>query len=69
MEDFSEISKELIQAGGGIMVQNQTELTAKIIELLQDPDRLHESGRSAKICITAKQGVIDRHLHLIKEML
>jgi 3-deoxy-D-manno-octulosonic-acid transferase len=69
MEDFSEISRELIQAGGGIMVQNQTELTAKITELLQDPDRLHESGRSAKICITAKQGVIDRHLHLIKEML
>lgn len=69
MDDFSEISASLIQAGGAFMVQNQDELTTTLDKLLNNPVRLQETGNAAQNCIKAQQGVIKRHLTLIKEML
>jgi len=69
MEDFSEIAEELLQTGGGIMVRNQSELTAELEKFFRNPQLLQTYGAAAKICILAKQGVIQRHIHLVKEML
>jgi 3-deoxy-D-manno-octulosonic-acid transferase len=69
MEDFSEISDQLIQAGGAIMVRDSNELVVTLHKLLPDSTLLQETGEAAKAFIISQQGVIKRHLKLIKEML
>ncbi len=69
MEDFSEISDELLQAKGSILVRDQKGLTANILALLKDPQLLEKTGKNARDCITGQQGVIQRHIRLIQEML
>ncbi len=69
MEDFSEISEELILAKGAFTVHNEDELTATLLRLLQDSHLLKTTGEAARACIVRQQGVIARHLRLIKEML
>ncbi len=69
MEDFSEISAELVLASGAIMVQNENELTVSLQRLLEDGALRKTSGEAAQACIVAQQGVINRHLRLIKELL
>jgi 3-deoxy-D-manno-octulosonic-acid transferase len=69
MEDFSEISAELIQAGGAIMVRDNNEFTATLHKLFKESTLLLETGNAAQTFIISQQGVIKRHLTLIKEML
>lgn len=69
MDDFSEISDMLIQTGGAFMIHNQDEMTTTLQKLLNDPLFLQEAGNRAQSCIKSQQGVIKRHLALIKEML
>lgn len=69
MENFTEISDELILTGGALRVKNQTELTSKIYALLQSNKFIDEYGAAANRYITTKQGVIRNHLALIKEIL
>lgn len=69
MENFLEVSDELVLTGGAIRIQNQMELTAKIRTLLQSNNLLREFGTAANRYITAKQGVIQNHLTLIQEIL
>ena len=69
MEDFSEISKQLLQAKGSIMIRDQQGLTVNLLALLKDVQLLEKTGNAARICITQQQGVIARHIRLIKEML
>ena len=69
MDDFSEISDNLLSAKGSIMVHNQEELTTTILALLQNPELLQQTGEAAHGCILKQQGVIKRHIKLIEEML
>lgn len=69
MEDFSEISDKLLQAKGSIMVRDQKGLTDNLLALLKDNQLLQETGNAAHGCITEQQGVIERHITLMKEML
>lgn len=69
MEDFSEISDKLLQAKGSVMVQDQKGLTDNLLALLQDTQLLEKTGNAAHACIKEQQGVIRRHIGLIKEML
>ncbi len=69
MEDFSEISDALLQANGSIMVRDQKSLTENVSVLLKDAQLQQKIGDAAGNCIIQQQGVIERHLRLIKEML
>jgi 3-deoxy-D-manno-octulosonic-acid transferase len=69
MEDFSEISEELVLAGGATVVHTLDELTAALLPLLQNKLLRKNAGDAARACIVRQQGVIDRHLKLINEML
>ncbi|MBU0960330.1 MAG: 3-deoxy-D-manno-octulosonic acid transferase, partial [Proteobacteria bacterium] len=69
MEDFSEISAELVIAGGATVVQNKDDLTGTLLRFLQDSQLRKNSGEAARACIARQQGVIDRHIKLINEML
>ena len=69
MEDFSEISDALLLAGGSFMVKNQNELTTTLQKILRDAQLREKLGSASRACILSQQGVIDRHIRLLKEML
>lgn len=69
MEDFSEISDQLIEAGGAIMVRDNNELSTTLHNLLTKTTLRQETGDAARTFILSRQGVIKRHLNLIEEML
>jgi 3-deoxy-D-manno-octulosonic-acid transferase len=69
MEDFSEISAMLINAGGGIQVATQTELTEHLTRLVESADLRQQCGQAAQNCIAGQRGVIGRHLELIERFL
>lgn len=69
MEDFSEISRQLLRVGGAIMVQNAAELTTEFQKMTQSPSFLLETGLAARTFVTEQQGVVQNHLHLIEAML
>jgi 3-deoxy-D-manno-octulosonic-acid transferase len=69
MENFLEVSDELVLTGGAIRIRNQMELTARVRSLLQSNNLLGEVGSATNRYITAKQGVIQNHLTLIQEIL
>lgn len=69
MEDFSEISAILVEAGGGLQVTTQKELTEKLTRLVQSPELRQQCGQAALQCVAAQRGVIGRHLELIQRFL
>ncbi|MCK5071145.1 MAG: 3-deoxy-D-manno-octulosonic acid transferase [Desulfocapsa sp.] len=69
MEDFSEVSEQLILAGGGLMVKDAQELGNKLCNLCQNKSLLLETGKAAQDFIRSQQGVIKNHLTLIRKML
>ncbi len=69
MENYSEISGALLQAGGAIRVRDQNELAAALQNILEDEQLQQKMGNAARACISSRQGVIERHIRLIKEML
>lgn len=69
MEDFSEISEDLLQAGAATTVRNADELTNTMRPLLIDKQKRHKTGENARQCVLRQQGVIKRHLDLIRSLL
>jgi 3-deoxy-D-manno-octulosonic-acid transferase len=69
MEDFSEISEELIRSGGARQVKNAAEVTQWLEELLADPTSRDAMGRKAASCVAANRGVVDKHVRLIGRLL
>lgn len=68
MEDFSEISQDLIDAGGGHQVRNSQELSAILRLLLDSPEARIEQGLAAQQFVLRQQGVIQNHLLLIQDL-
>jgi len=69
MEDFSEISNDLLAAGGGIMVKTEEELFRELKILIDSEDGREQMGAMAKRCVEQQQGVTARHVALIHELL
>ncbi|HID01899.1 MAG TPA: hypothetical protein EYP18_01615 [Desulfobacterales bacterium] len=69
MDDFLEISKQLLDAGGAIMVHEHNTLTAVLEKLITNETFSQETGNAAQSFIHSQQGVIKRHLQLISELL
>ncbi|AGF79833.1 3-deoxy-D-manno-octulosonic-acid transferase [Desulfocapsa sulfexigens DSM 10523] len=69
MEDFSEVSEQLLQAGGAFTVSDHLELTTILCKLCDDSRLLRETGKAAQSFVKSQQGVIKRHLNLIQKML
>ncbi len=69
MEDFSEVSEQLLLAGGAFTVLDSRELSETLHTLCDNSSLLLKSGTAAQTFIKSQQGVIKRHLNLIKEML
>lgn len=65
MEDFSEISRDLLDAGGALTVSNQSELAATLASLVASEERRHAIGLQARAFVDSQRGVVDRHLRII----
>jgi 3-deoxy-D-manno-octulosonic-acid transferase len=69
MDDFLEISKQLLEANGAIMVHEHKTLTAVLTKLITNTTFSQETGNAAQAFIHSQQGVIKRHTELIKGLL
>jgi len=69
MEDFAEISHDLVAAGGALTVTDGKSLADTLNALLSAEDRRKTIGRLARECIERQQGVVARHLTIIRPYL
>jgi len=69
MQDFSEIADALIDTGGASQVSGPDELTECLSRLLISPEQRSRQGLAAQQCVAGQRGVIDKHLHLIQQLL
>lgn len=69
MEDFAEISHDLLAVGGARQVHDAEELRADLSLLLAEPANRERAGRQAQELITARRGVTEAHIALIRSAL
>ena len=69
MEDFEEARTLLETFGGGMCVQDGTELAERAVHLLTHPDEACRMGRWAKRAVLSNQGAAYRHAKVITELL
>lgn len=69
MDDFSEISHELQECGGALMVKDQATLGNTLKALIHDDDKRKSIGQDALGYTTKHAHVIDDHLRLIDHYL
>jgi len=69
MEDFAEISRDLLAAGGARLVHDAEGLRAGLSLLLADPAERQRAGRQAGELIASRRGVTEAHLALIRRVL
>lgn len=66
MEDFAEVSQDLLTAGGALRVGGEESLFQTTSTWLADSRLRKEAGLAALRCVEKQQGVIERHLQLIQ---
>lgn len=69
MEDFSEISRDLIAAGGAARISGSDDLADQVIHLLVDKNKSRAMGRAARDFVLTSQGVVNKHLREVKHLL
>jgi len=69
MEDFAEISAELLSVGGAKSVADEEALHQAVSIWLADPELREKAGLAALACVKKQQGVIERHLQLIQALI
>ncbi len=69
MEDFSEVSNGLIDAGGAFSVSNTEDLYTTFRRFAIDREFRSGSGQAALKFVREQQGVISRHINLIRKLL
>ena len=69
MEDFQEIADDLQASGGGRQVSGSEQLSSLITDYVANPDSRKAAGSAARDCIFNRQGVINRHIALIRSLL
>ena len=67
--NFTEISKELEQAGGLKIAANSNELSAAILKLLDDEDHYQSMGKNALAFIERNRGALRKTLDIIDELI
>ena len=66
MEDFAEVSQDLLTAGGAKRVGGEESLVQAVTVWLGEERLRKEAGLAALGCVEKQQGVIERHLQLIQ---
>jgi 3-deoxy-D-manno-octulosonic-acid transferase len=68
MNDFPEISKMLLDAGGAIVVDHSEHIYQSVSELLNDPIKAREIGKKSFDIFQANQGTVEKTIAVIKEI-
>ncbi len=69
MEDFAEISRDLLAAGAAREVRDAGELAAAFSLFFRDGDARRKAGEAARALVAAQQGITERHIALLREVL
>lgn len=69
MEDFAEISDELLACQAAFQVRDKKTLLTTLEQLIRSPDLRRATGLHAQECSRHQGNVIDSHLALIRELL
>ena len=69
MEDFAEISRDLLARQGACQVADGDGLYDSLCGLLDDPIRRQAMGDAALALVQENRGVTDRHVQLVEELL
>jgi 3-deoxy-D-manno-octulosonic-acid transferase len=64
-----EVANLLIEAEGGIQVQDGMELTTQLLRAIRDPAWVDQMGKAALEVVHNNQGVVERNLELIEPLL
>jgi 3-deoxy-D-manno-octulosonic-acid transferase len=65
MENFAEIARSFVEAGGAVQVSNATELGQMLAELLEDGERRDYMGRRALAVVQQNLGAIERTVEML----
>ena len=66
---FRETVRDLLAAGGGMLVHDEEELVARLESLLTDPQARAEMGRRARRVVFENRGAARQNLQLLREYL
>ncbi len=69
MEDFAEISAELLACQAAFQVRNEETVSATLEQLIQFPDLRRTTGLRAQDCTRQQGNVIGAHLAMIRKLL
>ena len=69
MSDFDEISDDLVNAGGALIVADPQQLQAAVKRLLEEKDFRQRCGESAQQWIMSSKGVLRNHVELIRDLI
>lgn len=69
MEDFAEISEDLLHKGGALMVTGMESMMEATSRLFSDPVLRQATAGAGKQWVAGHRGVIDNHLTVIQELL
>lgn len=69
MEDFLEVSRDLVQAGGAEVVADEEQLYQRLKELLADEGLRRQMGEKSVALLGRERGVTGRHVELVRSLL
>jgi 3-deoxy-D-manno-octulosonic-acid transferase len=69
MENFAEIARSFVEAGGAVQVRNAAELEQMLAELLEDGERRDYMGRQALAVVQQNLGAIERTVEMLVQRL
>ncbi len=69
MEDFLEVSRDLVLAGGALEVADEEDLYQRLRGLLADKKLRQQMGENSLALLAKEQGATDRHVELIRTLL
>ena len=69
MSDFEEISGALLACDGAYRVATRDDLLTVLERLIESPELRRGSGEAAGKCVSENQGIVDRHIDLIEDLI
>ena len=64
--NFKEASQQILEAGGGVRIEDEESLYNTLLELLQLKDKREEMGAKAQKVVAANTGALERTVQAIK---
>lgn len=67
--NFSDITQQLVQRGGAVVVQDAEALAVQVLDLLQNPAACQRMGGAAQQVVAANRGALQRTLQALEKVL